>query len=379
MKHFQTDKERQESQKKIEVFKLLSLYLSIEDMQNAGKADPLWRGIANWVLMLQSIPFNKECSSNPIHKVTAIYALGKDNPIKTVKYSDTPIHQKPEVKIICIEEVGEKIVKRKKFKWTEVMHVHKTVGDRWKETFKTLKKHYRYRANKIDEYYHLLSSDYASTFHAKLLIRKINSVAGWGLFTLKFIPKGSLILVYSGKITCETQENVKVHDVYKFSWENAGLNRLHLFVASGEYDPLDQDHAYISAKSFGNYARFMLHAPLKEKLNQYQFFNSAGQVDETIKENIAHANVRLSCFCYHSCPVLPVEALEDIPENSPLLFDYGDGYWNGLSPSFFKSDGTPDNHQFEKKPIPQNVENATNNEENSNDNCETVLTYNHVV
>ena len=123
-----------------------------------------------------------------------------------------------------------------------------------------------------------------------LLVKKSTiSGAGKGLFTKKFIPKGSRITEYKGKIS--TWKDVDHHD---------GLNAYIYYV--NRYYVID------SSKHVKNFARYANDA--KGSPNGVKLSNNCKFVNE-------------------GCRVF-LESKKDISPNAELLVGYGKEYWDTL-------------------------------------------------
>lgn len=127
-------------------------------------------------------------------------------------------------------------------------------------------------------------------FSPKFLEVKISKIpdSGKGLFTKVFIPKGTLIIEYKGKIT---------------SWENAdhddGNNSYIYYV--------DKTHVIDASKHFKNLARYA---------NDAKGFS-------------AFAGLKNNC-CYSICENKKVfiKAIKNIAAHSEILVNYGKEYWD---------------------------------------------------
>jgi SET domain-containing protein len=128
-------------------------------------------------------------------------------------------------------------------------------------------------------------------FMEKNLLVKKSTIpgAGKGLFTKKFIPKGSRIAEYKGKIS--TWKDVDHHD---------GLNAYIYYI--------NRNHVIDSSKHKGNLARYANDA--KGSLNGIKLMNNCQYVIE-------------------ECRVF-LESKKDILPKSELLVGYGKEYWDIL-------------------------------------------------
>lgn len=124
---------------------------------------------------------------------------------------------------------------------------------------------------------------------ASVEIRHIDDEVGYGVFAKRSIKKGEFLGEYTGVI--RTLAKAKKEDpgmVYSFDY---GFNTIY-----AEYG--------LEAKSQGNFARFINHAPEKKaNLQSYLHFNSKG-------------------------PHIMLVATKAIKAGSQITFDYGNGYWN---------------------------------------------------
>ncbi len=111
--------------------------------------------------------------------------------------------------------------------------------------------------------------------------------AGKGLFTKKFIPKGSRIAEYKGKIS--TWKEVDHHE---------GLNAYIYYI--------NRHHVIDSSKHKSNLARYANDAKGSE--NGIKLMNNC-------------------CFVIDECRVF-LESKRDIPSKSELLVGYGKEYWD---------------------------------------------------
>ena len=125
----------------------------------------------------------------------------------------------------------------------------------------------------------------------KQLIVKRSSIpgSGKGLFTKKFIPKGTRIVEYKGKIT--TWKEVKHND---------GANGYIYYVS--------RNHV-IDAHTY------------KKSLARYANDARGLQQIKGITNNSAYVHDKLRVF---------IEAVKDIPANSEILVAYGKEYWDAI-------------------------------------------------
>jgi SET domain-containing protein len=111
--------------------------------------------------------------------------------------------------------------------------------------------------------------------------------AGMGLFTEKFIPKGTRIIEYKGKVT---------------TWEDAdhqeGMNAYIFYVT--------EEHVIDSYRSKKSLARYANDAKGLKKI-------------KGLKNNSLYAIDGVRVF---------IEAAEDIPEGGEILVGYGKEYWD---------------------------------------------------
>jgi hypothetical protein len=273
--------------------------------------------------------------------------------LKRVQYANTPLSQQPIIEFMTPEEVGKKIVKRK-FRWTESIVVNKSVSSIFKEIHKNKKaeceKTHVHPIDSLNIQSYLKSINSPDNAISHLVIAKINNIVGCGLFTTAKIYAGTSFLHYAGKLSCDHVNSVTLHDYYQFSWEYRDKPRELNNMFKSKYE-----HAYITANSFGNHAHFIQHSPLTERLQQqYTFYNADGIPDETIKNNIATANIRLKPTLFYDCPIIEVIAIRDIPAGAQILFDYGDNYvaqmqlFEGIQFCFFNLNGNVDHHRFSR-------------------------------
>jgi uncharacterized protein len=125
----------------------------------------------------------------------------------------------------------------------------------------------------------------------KQLVAKRSSIpgSGKGLFTKKFIPKGTRIVEYKGKIT--TWKEVK---------HNNGENGYIYYV--------NRNHV-IDARTYKKaFARYANDAVGLQKI-------------KGISNNAVYTEDKMKVF---------IEAIKDIPANSEILVSYGKEYWDAI-------------------------------------------------
>ena len=130
-------------------------------------------------------------------------------------------------------------------------------------------------------------------------VRYISEFMGFGLFCRERVLKGEVLFHYAGlKIIHKPQTNA--------------------YVFQSELDCFDM---LIDARSSGNLARFVNHAP---KVN--------------IKRNspLLRANIKAMGHCLNGVEVVLFKAKKDIMEGEQFLVDYGRDYFNHLKPLHLK-------------------------------------------
>ncbi|CAH1999344.1 unnamed protein product [Acanthoscelides obtectus] len=111
---------------------------------------------------------------------------------------------------------------------------------------------------------------------------------GWGVKTLRFIPKGSYVCEYIGEILTDVEANSRDEDDFLFDLDNK-----------------DVDSYCVDAKRYGNFARFINHS-CTPNLHPVKVF-------------IDHQDLRF--------PRIAFFALKDIAAEEELSFDYGHKFW----------------------------------------------------
>ncbi|VEN36415.1 unnamed protein product [Callosobruchus maculatus] len=111
---------------------------------------------------------------------------------------------------------------------------------------------------------------------------------GWGVKTLRFIPKGSYVCEYVGEILTDVEANSRDEDSFLFDLDNK-----------------DVDSYCVDAKRYGNFARFINH--------------SCSPNLHPVKVFIDHQDLRF--------PRIAFFALKDIAADEELSFDYGHKFW----------------------------------------------------
>ncbi|KAG5881158.1 hypothetical protein JTB14_024575 [Gonioctena quinquepunctata] len=111
---------------------------------------------------------------------------------------------------------------------------------------------------------------------------------GWGVKTLKFIPKGSYVCEYVGEILTDVEADRREDDSFFFDLDNKGLESF-----------------CVDAKYYGNFTRFINHC-CTPNLHPVKVFTD-------------HQDLRF--------PKIAFFALRDITLGEELSFDYGHKFW----------------------------------------------------
>ena len=129
---------------------------------------------------------------------------------------------------------------------------------------------------------------------APMEVRYLPAIKGRGVFATQAIAKGTLIGEYGGVLRVENPvgdiENKYVLAT-DFSYRNKSL--------------------IVDAEKSGNFSRFLNH--------------SSGAI-----EQLGGVNVLFIDLVLDGRPLFAIFAARDILPNEQLLFDYGEGYWQGL-------------------------------------------------
>lgn len=131
----------------------------------------------------------------------------------------------------------------------------------------------------------------------RIEIRFISDRVGLGVFSVEEIEKGTPLFMYSGKLESKSV----ITSMYSFISNSDCFNR------------------EMNARDYGNFSRFMNHAP-----------------DSSI-ENIARANVACINSNFYGVDIKQFVSNKKIMKGDQLLFDYKAGYWKHCEPCFFKS------------------------------------------
>ncbi|XP_050352869.1 histone-lysine N-methyltransferase EHMT1 isoform X2 [Nymphalis io] len=120
---------------------------------------------------------------------------------------------------------------------------------------------------------------------------------GWGLRTLRRVPRGALVALYRGELLPHERADSRPDDQYMFALD---LKPDLLEQCS------DQTQLCVDAARFGSAARFMNHS-CRPSVAPVRVFSSI-------------RDLRL--------PHVALFALRDLPAGHPLTFDYGDKFWS---------------------------------------------------
>ncbi|XP_026501150.2 histone-lysine N-methyltransferase EHMT1 isoform X1 [Vanessa tameamea] len=120
---------------------------------------------------------------------------------------------------------------------------------------------------------------------------------GWGLRTLRRVPRGALVALYRGELLPHERADSRPDDQYMFALD---LKPDLLEQCS------DQTQLCVDAARFGSAARFMNHS-CRPSVAPVRVFSSV-------------RDLRL--------PHVALFALRDLPAGHPLTFDYGDKFWS---------------------------------------------------
>ncbi|XP_023019599.2 histone-lysine N-methyltransferase EHMT2 [Leptinotarsa decemlineata] len=126
---------------------------------------------------------------------------------------------------------------------------------------------------------------------------------GWGVKTLRFIPKGSYVCEYVGEILTDVEADRREDDTFFFDLDNRGLESF-----------------CVDAKYYGNFARFINHSCTPNL--------------QPIKVFTDHQDLRF--------PRIALFAFKDITLGEELSFDYGKKFWLIKCKSFACQCGSAD-------------------------------------
>jgi euchromatic histone-lysine N-methyltransferase len=124
---------------------------------------------------------------------------------------------------------------------------------------------------------------------------------GWGIRTLRLIPKGSFVCEYVGEIITDMEADRREDDSFLFDLENRVCRNAN-----------DTDVYCIDAKFYGNFARFINH--------------SCNPNLTSVKVFADHQDLRF--------PRIAFFANKDIAGDEELSFDYGEKFWIAKYKSF---------------------------------------------
>lgn len=144
-------------------------------------------------------------------------------------------------------------------------------------------------------------ANFNTQFLPQLLIKKMSTTLGFGVFALEDIQKDQLICLYTGDIV-----------------ENKSLqNPFFEYVVSTK-----NSTQFVDAANRGNIGRFMQHLPNEETLKKYFYFYNNDDHAMVATANAYFGTITIDCEIY---PALYAKC--DISKFALIGLSYGENYW----------------------------------------------------
>jgi len=137
-------------------------------------------------------------------------------------------------------------------------------------------------------------------------LRYINPIIGFGAYCRENIKKGSIIATYNGIKTAQQPDYLQ----YTYSYK------------------LDLLKLYTNSRHYGNFSRFLNHAPLEENAPS-----------KKPRMNRLKSNIKADTKYVHGIGIIIYSAKRDIAKGEQLLASYGSGYFDNCKMHYFNKKG----------------------------------------
>lgn len=259
------------------------------------------------------------------------------NQPQLVKIAEKPISKNPQIKKFFLSEYIQKLSEKqgKSFLWTEGLLVPSFIKINYQP--------FSY-SQPIQSDEHRRLEAYFQRSQLDLVICHIHNRVGFGVFTLEFIPKGTIVTVYSGKLFSDRDISQLSHAKYTFYLPanfvlNFGVDEIDNYLKDKKHFQ-SKHFSQIAAEDCGNIARFIQSLPTPEEALTDNFI-----IENRLFEKIMLNNLEDHFTLYNGWPVIYLEATKDIQAGEQLGYSYGSLYWkymqeiHGFKQAFFDRDG----------------------------------------